>query len=508
MASGRQWRKLWVMTDAILAIDQGTTSSRAIVFSKNGEALASAQEEFPQIYPGEGMVEHDPLAIWESVLRTAQSALEQAANDGHQTLGIGITNQRETIIVWNRATGEPIHNAIVWQDRRTSEECRQLKEQGHEALVQERAGLLLDPYFSASKLAWVLDHVDGARTAAEAGELAAGTVDSWLLWKLTGGQVHATDATNACRTCLFNLETQDWDDDLLELFRVPRAVLPQVEDSAHTYGTTAEGLFPSSIPILSLVGDQQGATIGQACFDKGDIKSTYGTGCFVLVNTGSEIKRSENRLLSTVAYRIGGEPTFAVEGSIFIAGAAVQWLRDEMRLLKNAQETAERAERAQADANVIMVPAFAGMGAPYWSPDARAAVFGMTRATGPDEMARAALEGVVYQTQDLIAAMQADGLDCAAISVDGGMAANDWFVQRLSDILDLPVDRPKVLETTALGAAYLAFLQAGVFNNLSEVAQNVARDRRFEPAMGADERADRLKRWQACVAAVLAVAEA
>ncbi len=495
------------MTDAILAIDQGTTSSRTIVFSPGGDILATAQEEFPQIYPSEGRVEHDPMAIWNSVLRTAKAAYDGAVEAGHTILGIGITNQRETIIVWDRSTGQPIHNAIVWQDRRTSDLCRQLKEAGHEELVQDRAGLLLDPYFSATKLAWVLDEVDGAREAAEAGKLAAGTVDSWLLWNLTGGQVHATDATNACRTCLYNLQTQEWDQDLLDLFRVPRQILPSVMDSAAHFGDTHADLLGQSLPVLSMVGDQQGASIGQACFAPGDIKSTYGTGCFVLVNTGMEIKKSSNRLLSTVAYRIDGKPTYAVEGSIFIAGAAVQWLRDEMRLLENAAETAERAARAQADADVIMVPAFAGMGAPHWSPDARAAVFGMTRATGPDELARAALEGVVYQTQDLLAAMQADGLHCSAISVDGGMAANNWFAQRLSDILAMPVDRPQVLETTALGAAYLAFLQAGHFGSFEEVAQNAKRDRCFEPEMAAEERERRLTRWRACVEAVLAVAD-
>ncbi|NNU14749.1 glycerol kinase GlpK [Parvularcula sp. ZS-1/3] len=496
------------MSDAILAIDQGTTSSRAIVFSPKGEILATAQQEFEQLYPGEGMVEHDPQAIWSSVLATAQAAYREAVSAGHKILGIGITNQRETIIVWDRKTGKPIHNAIVWQDRRTAQFCRALSEAGHEALVQDRAGLLLDPYFSASKLNWILSNVDGARARAEAGELAAGTVDSWLLWNLTGGEVHATDATNACRTSLFGLDAQDWDQDLLKLFDVPRGVLPDVKDSADDFGMTQAEHFGEALPILSVVGDQQGATVGQACFEPGEMKSTYGTGCFVLVNTGDEIKKSENRLLTTVAYRVGGKPTFAMEGSIFIAGAAVQWLRDEMRLLKNAAETAERAARAQADADVVMVPAFAGMGAPHWSPDARAAVFGMTRATGPDEMARAALEGVVYQTQDLIEAMKNDGLDCQAISVDGGMAANDWFAQRLSDILSLPIDRPKVLETTALGAAYLAFLQAGVFSSLNDVRQNAERDRRFEPQMPQEERARRLKRWKACVQAVLSVAEA
>ncbi len=495
------------MTDAILAIDQGTTSSRTIAFSVRGEILASAQEEFPQIYPAEGHVEHDPEAIWSTVLTTAKAALEEAEAKGHTIVGIGITNQRETVVLWDRATGEPLHNAIVWQDRRTADACQALFDAGHEPLVTERSGLLLDPYFSASKIAWLLDHVEGARTRAEAGELAVGTIDSWLLWNLTGGEVHATDATNACRTSLFGLAAQDWDDDLLELFNVPRALLPEVRDSAADFGATPSDLLGRSLPILSMVGDQQGAAVGQACFEPGQMKSTYGTGCFIVVNTGREIKKSAHRLLTTVAYRVNGEPTFAVEGSIFIAGAAVQWLRDEMGLLASASETAKRAERAQPDAEVIMVPAFTGMGAPYWSPHARAAVFGMTRSTGPDELARAALEGVVYQTHDLLQAIEADGLTTERLSVDGGMAANDWFVQRLADIAGVDVERPKVLETTALGAAYLAFLQAGHFSSLHDVASQQAKDRQFTPGMEDGERQKRLGLWRRCVDAVLAVAD-
>ncbi|MEO1043514.1 MAG: glycerol kinase GlpK [Pseudomonadota bacterium] len=495
------------MTDAILAIDQGTTSSRAIIFSAEGEVLATAQEEFPQIYPADGYVEHDPKVIWSTVLSTARLALTEATTKGHNVIGIGMTNQRETVVLWDRATGEPIHNAIVWQDRRTADECRALVDAGHEPLVQERSGLLIDPYFSASKIAWLLDHVEDARARAEAGDLAVGTIDSWLLWNLTGGSVHATDATNACRTSLFGLKQQDWDDELLSLFRVPRTLLPMVRDSAFEFGTTAPGVFDTPLPILSIVGDQQGAAVGQGCFKPGQMKSTYGTGCFIVVNTGHEIKPSAHRLLTTIAYRIEGEPTFAVEGSIFIAGAAVQWLRDEMGLLESASETAKRAARAQPDAEVMMVPAFTGMGAPYWSPHARAAVFGMTRSTGPDELARAALEGVVYQTQDLLQAIEADGLTTERLSVDGGMAANDWFVQRLADIAGIDVDRPKVLETTALGAANLAFLQAGRFSSLEELASHQEKDRTFEPSMAESERTRRLQRWRRCVDAVLAVAE-
>lgn len=495
------------MSDAILALDQGTTSSRAIVFSAEGEILASAQEEFPQLYPGEGMVEHDPEAIWATVLSTAQAAYQEALDQGHHILGIGITNQRETVVLWDRETGKPLHNAIVWQDRRTADYCKTLAKQGHEALVRDRAGLLLDPYFSASKLSWLLDHVEGAREQAEAGALCAGTIDSFLLWRLTGGTQHATDATNACRTSLYSLESQSWDDELLALFDVPRAILPTIKDSAADYGLTDAGHFGRALPILSMIGDQQAATVGQACFALGDIKSTYGTGCFILVNTGDEIKRSSNRLLSTVAYQLGGKATYAVEGSIFIAGAAVQWLRDEVGLLKSAAETAERAARAQDDASVVMVPAFTGMGAPHWSPDARAAVFGMTRATGPDELARAALEGVVYQTHDLVRALADDGLTTDYLAIDGGMAANDWFAQRLADILNLPVERPKILETTALGAAYLGFLQAGVFSSLDDIKARTRKDRQFAPSLPEDDRSIRLKRWGACVKAVLAVAE-
>ncbi|MCQ8184445.1 glycerol kinase GlpK [Parvularcula maris] len=494
------------MSHAILAIDQGTTSSRALLVSPDGTIHASAQEEFPQLYPAEGQVEHDPEAIWQSVLRTSQEVMEAAKNAGRTVVGVGITNQRETIVLWDKETGKPLHNAIVWQDRRTGGFCQALRDEGKEEMVRERTGLLLDPYFSASKLTWLLDEVPGAREAAEAGKLMAGTIDTWLLYKLSGGRSFLTDATNACRTCLFNLETQEWDRGLLELFRIPEGLLPQVTDSAADFGSCDRAHFGTPLPVLSMVGDQQAAAVGQACFTPGDIKSTYGTGCFVLVNTGEEIKRSNNKLLSTVAYRLDGKPTYSVEGSIFIAGAAVQWLRDELRLLENASETAERAEKAKADADVIMVPAFAGMGAPHWSPDARAAVFGMTRATGPDELARAALEGVVYQTMDLIDAMRADGLACDALSVDGGMAANDWFVQRLSDILALPVDRPAALETTALGAAYLGFLQAGIFLSLDDIAQQVSRDHRFEPQMSAEDRDRRLRRWKACVEAVLSVA--
>jgi len=494
------------MADAILSLDQGTTSSRAIAFSREGRILAQAQQAFPQLYPAEDRVEHDPEAIWQTMLATARAALADAEGAGHRTVGIGITNQRETVLLWDRATGAPLYNAIVWQDRRTAATCARLRAEGHAGLISEKTGLVIDPYFSATKLAWLLDNIPGARARAERGELAAGTVDSFLIWRLTGGRVHATDATNASRTSLFDIGTQCWDEDLLSLFNVPRACLPEVKDSAADFGTTDLDLFGRALPISGVAGDQQAAAIGQACFTPGSLKATYGTGCFVLVNTGSNIARSAHQLLSTLAYRLNGEPTYAVEGSIFIAGAAVQWLRDEVGLLATSQETAERAARARDDAQVIMVPAFTGMGAPHWSPNARAAVFGMTRGTGPDELARAALEGVVYQTHDLFAAMQADGLALSELRVDGGMAANDWFVQRLADILGRDVLRPPVLETTALGAACLAGLQTGIYSGLDEIAALARSAERFTPGMDTHDRAIRLKRWQACVRAVLSVA--
>jgi glycerol kinase len=494
------------MGDAILSLDQGTTSSRAIVFSRDRRILAEAQESFEQLYPAEDRVEHDPEAIWQTTLACARAAFSRAEADGQTVAAIGITNQRETVLVWDRATGAPLHNAIVWQDRRTAATCARLRADGHAGLVSEKTGLVIDPYFSATKLAWLLDHVPGARDRAARGELAAGTVDTFLVWRLTGGRVHATDATNASRTSLFNIATQDWDEALLELFDVPRSLLPEVKDSAADFGATEAGLLGRAIPIAGVAGDQQAAAIGQACFTPGSLKATYGTGCFVLVNTGADIARSAHQLLSTVAYRLDGQPTYAVEGSIFIAGAAVQWLRDEVGLLTTSQETAQRAARARDDAKVIMVPAFTGMGAPHWSPNARAAVFGMTRGTGPDELARAALEGVVYQTHDLFAAMQADGLALSELRVDGGMAANDWFVQRLADILARDVLRPPVLETTALGAATLAGLQTGLYGGLDEISDLAITAEPFRPAMDFGERSGRLKRWQACVHAVLSVA--
>lgn len=485
--------------NCILAIDQGTTSSRALVFSKNAEILSVAQEEFTQFYPADGWVEHDPEEIWKTTLLTTKAALKEAADKGVTVGCIGITNQRETTLVWDRETGKPLYNAIVWQDRRTAETCRTLFAAGHEAMVQAKTGLLLDPYFSASKVAWILDNVEGARARAEAGKLAFGTVDSFLIWRLTAGRVHATDATNASRTSLFNIETQAWDEELLALFKVPASMLPEVKDCADDYGKTAEGMLPQVLPILGVAGDQQAATIGQGCFMPGSIKSTYGTGCFVLLNTGAERLTSKNRLLTTVAYRLSGEATYALEGSIFIAGAAVQWLRDGINIINSAKETEALAGGLADNAGVYMVPAFTGLGAPYWDPEARASIFGMTRATGRAELVRATLESVCYQTSDLFRAMADDGQTPKSLKVDGGMVANDWLVQFLAGLLELPVERPVVMETTALGAAYLAGLQAGIYASLDEIADNWRSEASFEPEMAAGERAGLLKKWQKAV---------
>ncbi|MEM6626657.1 MAG: glycerol kinase GlpK [Pseudomonadota bacterium] len=491
---------------ALIAIDQGTTSSRAMAFDLSGESVASAQAEFPQIYPADGWVEHDPEAIWTSVVKTARAAIGEAEAKGYAPAAIGVANQRETVVIWDRKTGAPIYNAIVWQDRRTADMCAQLVADGADSDIQARTGLIVDPYFSATKIAWILDKVSGARARAEAGDLAFGTIDTFLIWRLTGGRVHATDGTNASRTSLFNLETLDWDDALLQLFKIPRAILPEIKDCAADFGTTNADILGQALAITGIAGDQQAAAIGQACFSPGDIKSTYGTGCFALINTGDMIARSQNRLLSTLAYRLDGRPSYALEGSLFIAGAAVQWLRDELGVINASAETEARAARAAEDSNVVMVPAFTGMGAPQWAPGARAAIFGMTRATGPDELARAALDGVVCQTCDLFDAMARDGVRPAALKIDGGMTANDWFAQRLADMLNLSVDRPKTLETTALGAAHLAGLGAGLYNSLEDIQQNWALEKRFEPAMTDTDRNQNLRRWRACVDAVLAVA--
>ncbi len=491
------------MTQAILSIDQGTTSSRTLVFTPAGELLFTAQQEFPQIYPDDGWVEHDPEAIWESTLSTLKQAYDFADNGAYDIIGIGITNQRETTVVWNRKTGKPIYNAIVWQDRRTAKICRALKQAHGEDTLTAKTGLLLDPYFSATKIAWILDHIDGARGAAVSGDLAFGTIDSFLIWRLTGGQSHATDATNASRTNLFNIHSNEWDAGLLELFNVPSQILPEVKDSAADYGRTAHGLLPKQLSILGVAGDQQAAAIGQACFEPGSIKSTYGTGCFVMLNTGSECARSKNRLLSTIAYRIDGKTTYALEGSIFVAGAAVQWLRDGIGIIDDAGETESLVRGTKGNQNVYLVPAFTGLGAPHWDPDARGAIFGLTRDTDRAALVRAALESVCYQTYDLFAAMAEDGLSPTRLRVDGGMAHNDWTMDYLADVLDLPIDRPVVMETTALGAAYLVALQAGLYTSLAEVARNWKAQAHFSPDMSQETRDKALKGWHSAVGKVL-----
>ena len=479
----------------ILSIDQGTTSSRAIVYDKNAHPVMTAQQEFPQIYPSDGWVEHDPEAIWESVLATTKKVLRK------EVQAIGITNQRETCVVWERASGKPIYNAIVWQDRRTADVCAARKAAGHEEMVTNKTGLLLDPYFSAAKIAWILDHVEGARARAENGELAFGTIDTFLIWRLTSGASHVTDATNASRTSLYNIETGEWDDELLNLFKVPRALLPTVLDCAADFGVTSKDVLGATIPITGVAGDQQAAAIGQGCFAVGDIKSTYGTGCFVLLNTGAEKITSQNRLLTTVAYRLDGVTHYALEGSIFVAGAAVQWLRDEMGLIKTAAETEGLARGMASNNGLYLVPAFTGLGAPHWDPNARGAIFGITRATGPADFVRAALESVCYQTHDLLSAMKQDGANPGGLKVDGGMAANDWTMEFLSGILNIQVDRPANMETTALGAALLAGGHIGLYGDVREFKSKT--DKRFMPNMGADERKNLLENWSKAVGRVL-----
>lgn len=482
----------------LLAIDQGTTSTRAILFDLGGRPVAMAQEEFRQIYPREGWVEHDPEDIWASTTRVCRQAL--AGAPGREPAAAGITNQRETTVVWDRRSGKAVHNAIVWQDRRTARHCDELRSAGHEAMVSDKTGLVLDPYFSATKIAWILDHVEGAREAAERGELAFGTTDCYLLWRLTGGRVHATDATNASRTLLFDIHSQRWDEELLDLFRVPSALLPEVRDSADDFGQCQEAHFGKRLPIGGIAGDQQAAAIGQACFEPGMVKSTYGTGCFALMNTGEQAVRSRNRLLTTVAYRMQGRVSYAVEGSIFVAGAAVQWLRDGLGIIATAAETQDLASALDGNRGVYLVPAFVGLGAPHWDAHARGAIFGLTRDTGPPELARAALESVCYQTHDLIRAMLDDGAARpTALRVDGGMVVNSWLVQFLADIIGLPVERPVVTETTALGAAYLAGLQVGLFDSFDDITARWQREQRFEPKMAEEHRSRLLAGWERAV---------
>ncbi len=492
------------MNKLIMALDQGTTSSRAILFDQNYQIVAQAQQEFTQHFPEDGWVEHDPMDIWNSTLATAKQALTNAGVSAKDIAAIGITNQRETTIVWDRQTGTPIYNAIVWQDRRTAAVCNHFKERGLEPTVTAKTGLLLDPYFSATKVAWILDHVEGARAKAERGELAFGTVDSWLLWHLTGGE-HATDATNASRTMLYNIHDGDWDTELLALFAIPRSMLPTVKDSAADFGTTA--LLGAPINIYGIAGDQQAATLGQACFDVGMMKSTYGTGCFALLNTGTTAVASKNRLLTTIAYQLNGETTYALEGSIFIAGAAVQWLRDGLGIIDSAQQSGELAAQADLSQSVYMVPAFTGLGAPWWDADARGALLGLTRGTGPAEIAKASLESVCFQTLDLLNAMRADWAQGAeaetVLRVDGGMVASDWTMQCLADILQAPVDRPVIAETTALGAAWLAGSKAGVWPDQTGFAASWQLDSNFAPQMPLAQREAKVAGWNKAVRRVL-----
>jgi glycerol kinase len=488
------------LPDYLLAIDQGTTSTRAILFDVALTPVATAQQEFAQIYPSPGLVEHDPEQLWSTTVATVRTAMAKVDASAKDIAALGITNQRETTIVWDRATGRPIHNAIVWQDRRTAEDCAALRQSGHEAMVAQRTGLLLDPYFSATKIAWLLDHVEGARDAARNGRLAFGTVDSFLLWRLTGGNVHATDATNAARTLLMDIRNGSWDADLCELFGIPVALLPQVRDCAGDFGTTE--LFGGPIRILGIAGDQQAATVGQGCFAPGMMKATYGTGCFALLNTGPEPVASKNRLLTTIAYQLGGRRTYALEGAIFIAGAAVQWLRDALKVIGAAPDVNALAAAADPAEQVYLVPAFVGLGAPWWDAQARGALFGLTRKSGVAELARAALEAVGYQTRDLLDAMRADWPAVAAdtvLRVDGGMAASDVTMQFVADILAAPVDRPAVMETTALGAAYLAGYAAGLCPDLPGFAASWKRERRFEPRMDATMRERKWAGWRDAV---------
>ncbi len=493
------------MPDLVLAIDQGTTTSRAILFDRNLKVAALSQDEYPQHYPHSGWVEHDPGDLWSTSAAVSRSAIERAGATPRDIAAIGVTNQRETVVVWERATGRPIANAIVWQDRRTADVCQRLRDDGVEPMVTAKTGLLLDPYFSATKLAWLLDNVEGARARAERGELLFGTVDSWLIWRLTGGAAHVTDATNASRTLLYNIHDGAWDADLLKLFGIPEAMLPEVKDCAAEFGRARADLFGREIPILGVAGDQQAATIGQACFAPGMMKSTYGTGCFALLNTGAEAVASTNRLLTTIAYRLDGQTTYALEGSIFVAGAVVQWLRDGLNLIHAAPDAQLLAARADPAQQVYLVPAFVGLGAPYWDAECRGAIYGLTRNTGPAELARAALESVAYQTRDLLEAMRGDwsGGGETILRVDGGVTASGWTMQFLADMIDAPVDRPEVLETTALGAAWLAGMRAGVYPGPAEFAESWALARRFEPTLAADVRAATYAGWRDAVGRTL-----
>ncbi|MCP4327134.1 MAG: glycerol kinase GlpK [Alphaproteobacteria bacterium] len=494
------------MPDFLLAIDQGTTSSRAIVFGADGLPRGSAQIELPQIYPHPGWVEHDPDRIWQDSVTTCRAAVSDAGLEADDIAAIGIANQRETVVVWERASGRPIHNAIVWQDRRTARACDALREEGHEDTLRMRTGLVADPYFSATKLAWLLDSVDGARAAARRGELAFGTIDSFLLWHLTGGEVHATDVTNASRTLLFDIRRLNWDEDLFELFDIPLAMAPEVRSNVSDFGFAEPSILGRAVPICGIAGDQQAAAIGQACIRPGMIKATYGTGAFILLDTGPDPVLSENRLLTTVAFRVGDHCHYAVEGSIFVAGAAVQWLRDGVGVIGDAADTEALAESLADTGDVYLVPAFAGLGAPHWDAAARGAIVGLTQNSGAAQLVRAALEAAAFQTYDVLAAMTADGAaPPLALRVDGGMAANSWMLGFLADIANVRVERPVVTETTALGAVILASIGVGWFADLTAAERMWRLDRGFDPAMTTDRRANLLGGWQRAVEAVCVV---
>lgn len=483
----------------IIAIDQGTTSSRAILFDEDGTILATKGDEFPQIFPQDGWVEHDPEAIWNSTIDVTRAVINEAKALGTTPLAMGITNQRETAVIWDRLTGAPIYNAIVWQDRRTADICQFMRKGGHEDSVTKKTGLLLDPYFTASKLSWILDNVDGARERAAAGELCFGTIDSFLIWRLTKGCVHATDATNASRTSLFNIHENAWDDDLLKLFNVPRDGLPEVMDCAAEYGVANQDLIGMSLPIRGVAGDQQAAAIGQGCFSPGTLKSTYGTGCFVIINTGDIAVASKNKLLTTIGYRLDGKTTYALEGSIFVSGAIIQWLRDGLQIIDSAADSERMAYTLAGNNGVYMVPALTGLGAPHWAPSARGAIYGITRDTSPADFVRAALEAVAYQTNDLFTAIDSDEIQVSAVRVDGGMTANNWLMQFLADIIDLPVDRPVIRETTALGAAMLALIQSDNSITLDDIASRWRLDTCFTPKMDAKQRIDLIAGWNLAI---------
>jgi len=489
----------------ILSIDQGTTSSRGVLFDSNYQIVAIGQKEFTQFFPNSGWVEHDPEEIWLSVLESCNEAILKLKIKSSQISSIGITNQRETTVVWDKETGKPVYNAIVWQDRRSSRACQNLRELGHERLVSKKTGLLLDPYFCATKIAWILDNVKGARDKANAGKLAFGTIDSFLLWRLSSNKNHLTDATNASRTLLYNIHEGCWDDELLTIFNIPKSMLPKVCDSAANFGVSDNSFFGSEIPISSMIGDQHSALVGQACFEPGMVKSTYGTGCFVLINTGDKAVESKNKLLTTIAFQINNKPCYALEGSIFVAGAAIQWLRDSLKFIESADQSEALAMQADSNEDVYLVPAFVGLGAPHWDPNCRGALFGLTRNTGPAEITKAALESVCYQTKDLLTAISKDwGVKkLNIVRVDGGMAASNWTMQMLSDILDLPVDRPKNLETTALGAAYLAGMQVGFYPPIEDFAKSWNSEKQFTSKMTVVDRQKKLEGWKDAVSRTL-----